>query len=251
MRAEARLELPTRDELQTRRAEFIDTLRQNMLRKFGATVTTIGSMKKGDWDAFSDIDLWVSVPDEAKDELLASRADVFADVGDDLVRWERPSFAPIDGIHSIVLYDSDEVAPIEVDYYISPASQDEYYRDFIDCSESSTYDYTWAKGEDDKSAAARVDYSSLVTMWAGKYWHRGINPDEQLGWAWGRFEEVSDEIGMEHDLKPTATVADLTTIIDQYHSRAILMRDSRRARACSKIADTLRLIELIETTRNQ
>ncbi len=244
-------EFPSRQTMYAQRTELVDAIRENLSKKFGAKVTTIGSMKKGDWDAFSDIDLWVSVPDDAKDELIRSRVDLFSDVGDDLITWERPSFAPIDGMHSIVLYDSDETTPIEVDYYISATSKDEYYKDFIHSSDSSTFDYTWATGEDDRSAPARIDYSSLVTLWAGKYWHRDINREEQLTWAWGRFREVADESGIRVNKEQKNDVGDLSTIMDHFHDHAILTLDEKRARACVKIADTLNLIQEIEARRER
>lgn len=235
--------LPTNEAVRKSRLELADTIRENYATKLGAKATVIGSLTKGNWDAFSDVDIWISIPDDAMDEAVRTRADSFSTVGDNLIRWERPSFAPLNGLHSIVLYDSPEVAPIEVDYYLAPESMNDYYAGFISSKRSRTEDYMWASGEDDMSPSARIDYGILVTLWAGKYWYRKQNPQHQLEWARGRFNTIADEIGLEKDVEQHGNLTDLLAIANSYQRYALKTLDTQRVRACKKIIDTLHLID--------
>jgi predicted nucleotidyltransferase len=216
--------------------------------QYDAVVTSIGSMSRGGQDLLSDIDVWVSVPDDAMDEVLESRHELYARIGSDLVTWERPKFAPLGGVHSIVLYDGEKtISPTEVDYYIAPVSQSDYYRDFID-GKSVTQDYEWKTGPDDESIGAQLDYASLVTMWAGKYWHRRIEGPKQLAWAVSRFNGVSEAAELDSNIPESAmgNIGTLAVIIDSLHDKAVQLGDPKRSRAYTKIADTIRLLETLD-----
>ena len=238
--------LPTNETVRKSRLELADTIREIYAQKLGAKATMIGSLTKGNWDAFSDIDIWISVPDDAMEEALRTRTDSFSSVGPDLLRWERPSFAPINGLHSIVLYESSEVTPTEVDYYIAPESMSDYYADFISCTRSRAADYMWARGQDDMAPHARIDYGILVTSWAGKYWYRGEDRSQQLRWAWDRFRSIADEVGIDKNIEQRDSVTDLSRIAEAYQRHAAETSDLKRVRVCEKIIDTLHLIDVCE-----
>lgn len=233
------------------RQAILRELETTFTSRYDAIVTPIGSMSNGGQDLLSDVDVWISVPDTAMEEVLQSRHELYASVGSDLVTWERPKFAPLEGMHSVVLYDGEStIPPTEVDYYLAPASKRDYYKGFIDAQVDSG-NFEWKKDPDDESLGARLDYAALVTMWAGKYWHRRIDGQKQLDWAVQRFTGVSHEAGMSSEIPESAigNIGTLAVIIDSLHDKAVELADSKRSRAYAKIAHTIRLLETLDTER--
>jgi len=237
-------------EARANRQEILTKMTDIFAGTYGAVVTPIGSMSStGKQDFLSDIDAWVSVPDDAIDEVLQRRNELYAGAGNELITWERPSYAPLGGMHSIVLYDGEKtVSPTEIDYFIAPASKDEYYKEYI-AGGGPDEKLEWRIGADDQSLGARLDYTALVTMWAGKYWHRRIDRQNQLEWATRRFTEVTRDAELCSDIPDSlaGTIGTLTLIIDSLHEKVKQLEDPKRMRAYQKIAHTISLVEALET----
>lgn len=72
-------------------------------------------------DEFSDLDLWITFPDEIIKEMVDKREEVYASVAPILVKSDAPANAPIGGSYTMVLYDTPS-GLFHVDYYFSPKS---------------------------------------------------------------------------------------------------------------------------------
>ena len=214
----------------------------------GGQIVALGSsMVEESTDFFSDVDTWVFVEDETIDEVLASRQALYASVAPPLITWERPRFAPVGGVHSVVLYDSPGLAPAEVDYYLAPTSKLQYYDRFIKNPSIPSSEFEWKTEPDDASVGAQLDYVALVTMWATKYWYRDNSRDEQLDWAMRRYESARTKTGLPELKLPAhllGTTAVFSTIIENVHNYAAAMDDARRMRACAKIGRAVEFVTL-------
>lgn len=166
-----------------------------------ATVIAIGSTADGTADPYSDLDVWVRVPDEKIDDIVARRRTLYSQVGSVMISWERPRFAPLGGIHSVLLYDdARSPLPVEVDYYVASETMTGYYDGLIQRTHRAK-DFAWQEGEDDDSLPSTINYCSLVTLWAAKYLARGSRAE--LSWAKQRYDEARSRIP---DLPPITDV---------------------------------------------
>jgi len=78
-----------------------------------------GSMARGDSDAYSDIDIWFTFDDRDIEKVLNSRFEYYAKAGEILNICEPPQNAPLNGVHSSVMYKTDS-GYVVVDYYLCP-----------------------------------------------------------------------------------------------------------------------------------
>ena len=111
--------------LQTRLAER-DVLLQRITAHLSADERVVaawlhGSLGRGGADAFSDIDLWLVVPDAHSADMLAGRQAYAAQFGPVLLVQDAPHNAPAAGAFLLVMYPGS-VGPIQVDWTWQPRS---------------------------------------------------------------------------------------------------------------------------------
>ncbi|MEK7501432.1 MAG: nucleotidyltransferase domain-containing protein [Patescibacteria group bacterium] len=63
-----------------------------------------GSLARGNSDAYSDIDIWFTFPDEDIEKVLAHRFEYYAEIGEVLHICEPPQNAPLQGVQTSVTY---------------------------------------------------------------------------------------------------------------------------------------------------
>lgn len=80
-----------------------------------------GSIARGNSDAFSDIDIWFTFKDEDIEEILANRYEYYAKIEEILNICEPPQNAPINGVHTSVIYKTN-AGYVTVDYLLCPES---------------------------------------------------------------------------------------------------------------------------------
>ena len=78
-----------------------------------------GSLGRGDADAFSDIDAWLTFPDEAIDQVVFAREDLFGAIGRVLLVHEMAPNRPPGGVYALVLYEAPS-GPLQVDWQLAP-----------------------------------------------------------------------------------------------------------------------------------
>ncbi len=113
---------------QTKREERLISARKDILDIIEKVFKDIaieghlfGSMARGDSDAFSDIDICITVKDEDIEEVLKNRFECYGKVGEIVHIVEPPQNSPIGGVQSAVLYKTESGLLI-VDYSICPLS---------------------------------------------------------------------------------------------------------------------------------
>src|SRR5687768_3260225 len=91
-------------------------------RLYGArALHVIGSLGRGTADGLSDVDAWLTFPDEAIGGVIRDRWRLYGAVGEVLIAHEMTPNRPPGGIYSLVLYAS-AAGPLQVDWYLAPRS---------------------------------------------------------------------------------------------------------------------------------
>ncbi len=103
------------------RDDLLDRAVALFLQEGATALHLFGSLARGDGDALSDIDLWITVPDELIDDLVARRSVVYAAVGEVFIEHEAPRNRPVGGAYTLVLHRASG-SVIQVDYYLAPES---------------------------------------------------------------------------------------------------------------------------------
>jgi hypothetical protein len=86
----------------------------------GATaVHLLGSIGRQAGDAFSDIDAWLTIPDDLIGAAIQGRHTLYRNVGDLLLTHEAASNRPLGGVYTLALYQTD-AGPMQVDWYLAP-----------------------------------------------------------------------------------------------------------------------------------
>jgi hypothetical protein len=89
-------------------------------QEHGATAFhLLGSLSRQTADAFSDIDAWLTFPDDLIDAAVRSRHTLYRNVGDLLLTHEAASNRPVGGVYTLALYQTS-AGPIQVDWYLAP-----------------------------------------------------------------------------------------------------------------------------------
>lgn len=81
----------------------------------------LGSFGRGDFDEFSDLDIWVTFSDEDFSSFKENRFVLFGEIGEVIHVCEPHQNAPINGIFSTVIY-KFKTGLFVVDYYFCPKS---------------------------------------------------------------------------------------------------------------------------------
>ena len=90
-------------------------------REGAAAVHLFGSLARGDGDHLSDVDLWITVPDDKIHTLVARRFEIFGSIADILIYHEAPRNRPLGGSYTLVIHCIGDVL-IQCDYYLAPES---------------------------------------------------------------------------------------------------------------------------------
>jgi len=86
----------------------------------GATALHItGSLGRQEDDALSDVDAWLTFPDDAIDAVVRDRLDLYRELGEILLIHEAINNRPVGGVYSLVLYQS-EAGQMMVDWALAP-----------------------------------------------------------------------------------------------------------------------------------
>ncbi len=80
-----------------------------------------GSLARGDGDALSDIDVWVTFKDDEIQESIKNRFEIYKRFGTILICHEAQQNFPLGGNYSLVIYDTP-AGLLQVDYFFCPLS---------------------------------------------------------------------------------------------------------------------------------
>ncbi|CAN5733231.1 hypothetical protein BH23CHL2_BH23CHL2_04580 [soil metagenome] len=103
-----------RDELLSRAVDAFE-------REGATAVHIFGSLARGDGDALSDIDLWITVPDDEIEQITDRRLAAFNDIAEVVIHHEAPRNRPLGGSYTLVIHRVGD-ALIQTDYYLAPES---------------------------------------------------------------------------------------------------------------------------------
>lgn len=107
-------------ELIAERDEILEKVK-NLFNDSAIEAHISGSIARGNSDAFSDIDIWFTFKDEDIEEILANRYGYYSKIGDILNICEPPQNAPINGVHTSIIYKT-KAGYVTVDYMLCPES---------------------------------------------------------------------------------------------------------------------------------
>ena len=89
-------------------------------RRYGATALhAFGSVGRGTADAFSDVDAWLTFPDDTIEAVIRDRHCLYREAGQVLLVHEMAPNRPFGGAYALVLYRTS-VGPLQVDWYLTP-----------------------------------------------------------------------------------------------------------------------------------
>ncbi len=80
-----------------------------------------GSIARGENDALSDIDIWITFEDSKIQEAIAHRMTYYSQFGEIVLLHEMQNNFPLDGIQTAIIYKIDEEL-MRVDFYLCPFS---------------------------------------------------------------------------------------------------------------------------------
>lgn len=81
----------------------------------------MGSVARGEHDAFSDIDIWVTYEDSMIQEAIENRMGTYKKFGEIVLLHEMQNNYPLNGIQTAIVYKID-VELFRVDFYLCPLS---------------------------------------------------------------------------------------------------------------------------------
>lgn len=80
-----------------------------------------GSLARGEDDPYSDIDIWFTFKNEDIKKILSGRLKLYSQVGEIINICEPPQNAPINGVHTSIVYKT-KGGYVMVDFYLCPLS---------------------------------------------------------------------------------------------------------------------------------
>jgi hypothetical protein len=101
------------------RAAQLDAIATAAERSGATALHIIGSLGRQEDDALSDVDAWLTFPDDAIAAVVRDRLDLYRELGEILLMHEAVNNRPIGGVYSLVLYQS-EAGPMMVDWALAP-----------------------------------------------------------------------------------------------------------------------------------
>jgi hypothetical protein len=103
------------------RAELLARAIEAFAARQALAIHQFGSLARGDGDALSDLDLWITVPDERLPGVDRQRAGTYRRVADVLIRHEAAQNSPLGGRYSLVIHRT-ATGLYHIDYYLAPRS---------------------------------------------------------------------------------------------------------------------------------
>ncbi len=110
-----------KDNLISVRGDILEKL-QNVFKDKAIESHVLGSVARGDTDAYSDIDIWFTFNDHEFNEIYKTRFHYYNLIGELLHACEPPQNAPIGGVHSALLIKTNPNIISMVDVYLCPRS---------------------------------------------------------------------------------------------------------------------------------
>ncbi len=80
-----------------------------------------GSLNKGNSDALSDIDIWLTFKDEDINQVIDGRFDLYNKFGKVVMFHEAQQNFPLNGVYSLIIYETP-LGLLQIDYYLCPLS---------------------------------------------------------------------------------------------------------------------------------
>lgn len=105
-----------------KRAELLDTITKSFSELQPLAIHQLGSLAKGNADEFSDLDIWITFPDEDLKTIIKNRHETYEKVSPVLMKYEAPENNPVGGKYTLVIYDTPQ-GLYQVDYYLAPQSK--------------------------------------------------------------------------------------------------------------------------------
>ena len=93
----------------------------NLFKDKATEAHILGSIARGDADAYSDIDIWFTFNDVDYEEVYRSRFEYYTQIGNIVHSCEAPQNAPIGGVHTALLVEVDSNIVV-IDIYLCPLS---------------------------------------------------------------------------------------------------------------------------------
>lgn len=81
----------------------------------------LGSLARGEGDALSDLDLWITFKDGALPSVTAQQEQIYAEVAEVLISYQALGNRPAGGTYRLVIYNAAGNL-MQVDYYLAPRS---------------------------------------------------------------------------------------------------------------------------------
>jgi hypothetical protein len=103
----------------TTRAKLLERVETVLRENSALAAHLLGSLGRGRFDEFSDVDVWATFADDAIDDIVRRRGSLYAQVGPVLLCQEAPQNSPLGGIYNGVMYAS-AAGPHQVDFYLAP-----------------------------------------------------------------------------------------------------------------------------------
>lgn len=101
------------------RTQLLDALTAASHQHGASALHLLGSLGRQTADALSDIDAWLTFPDQVIATAVHTRFTLYHRVGDLLLTHEAPSNRPLGGIYTLALYQTP-AGPVQVDWYLAP-----------------------------------------------------------------------------------------------------------------------------------
>lgn len=101
------------------RAALLDAIAAAAPRRGATALHLLGSLGRQTADALSDVDVWLTFPDDVIDAVLRDRHDLYREVGDLLLTHEATGNRPLGGVYALALYQTP-AGPMQVDWYLAP-----------------------------------------------------------------------------------------------------------------------------------
>lgn len=86
-----------------------------------ASIHVFGSLARGNDDPLSDLDLWITIPDDLLATVVLQRDEAFASIAPVLIKHEALENRPLRGSYSLIIHETN-TGLYQTDYYLAPRS---------------------------------------------------------------------------------------------------------------------------------
>lgn len=177
----------------------LDAIASSARRHGAAALHVFGSVGQGTADALSDLDVWLTFPDEMIGTVVRDRMALHAAVGEVLLIHEMAPNRPPGGAYALVLYATD-AGPLQVDWYLAPRASSRVEPAaravFADVAVPVGELPTDPGADHDVSGSERIDWLACMLFVALKGIVRG-GADEFIEFLGEAYREVCESYGFE------------------------------------------------------